>query len=263
MILDPINSITSIEFYKKVVGQKLGRTFLYLSYLGLMFSVAFTFFLRKQIWPVFQETFQWLETSVPPIAFANGRLSTPTNEKVVIRYPHNELLAFTLDTSRTEPVTSRMLQDDKVSGYVTANALYVLQPGGRLDVQDFSRTPTRSAPMVVDAKLYRRLADSIHMVLYPIGLCSCFFVFLCWKLLTTVFFSLIALLINGMVEAGLGYRPLFNLSAYAQTLVIAMQTILLLVPAQVPYFGLITTIITTVYLWLAIKRNAPPLPQGL
>jgi len=261
ILLDPINSITSVEFYKKVAGQSLGRSFLYLCYLGVLFSIVFLVFLKTHVWPSLQETFQWLETSVPAVTYAKGRLSTPTAEKVTVRHPRVTEVAFTIETRRVEPVTAQMMTDDKVSAYVTGSALYVLQPGGKVEVYDFSKVPSAQTK-VFDAKFYRELARDLRLILYPLGFVAAFAVFATWKLAATLFYSLIALLINGVAEAGLAFKPLFNLSVYAQTLVIVVQCILLLFPAQVPQFTLLAAVATTVYLWLAIKRITPPRPQA-
>jgi uncharacterized membrane protein len=261
MILDPINSITSIDFYKKVAGQTLARTFLYLTYLGILFSIVFLVFLKARVWPALEETFHWLETSVPTITYSHGRLSTPTNEKVTLRHPKINEVAFTIDTGRAEPVTTQIMQAEKVSAYVTGTALYILQPGGRVEVYDFSKV-TDAEAKILDARFYSELERDVRLVLYPFGFLASFLLFTVWKLVASLFYSLFALLINGLAEAGLAYKSLFNLSVCAQTLVIAVQAILLLIPAQVPQFTLLATVATTVYLWLAIKKNALPRPQA-
>jgi hypothetical protein len=261
MILDPINSITSINFYKKVAAQNLGRTFLYLTYLGFMFSIVFLVFLKARVWPSLEQTSHWLETSLPTITYSKGRLSTPTNEKVTVRHPEINEIAFTLDTGRVEPVTAQMMADEKVSAYVASNALYILQPGGRTEVYDFSKVPGAETK-VIDANFFREMTRELGLVLYPFGFLVAFALFAAWKLAAALFYSLIALLINGVAEAGLAYKTLFSLSVYAQTLVIAVQCILLLIPTQVPEFTLLATVATTAYLWLAIKKIVPPPPQA-
>ena len=165
------------------------------------------------------------------------------------------------DARRAEPVTAQTLAQEKATAYLTGGALYILQPGGKVEVYDFSKVPTTET-RVFDAKFYRELARDLGLVLYPLGFAAAFAIFMVWKLVSTLFYSLIALVVNGVAEAGLEFKPLFILSVYAQTLVIVVQCILLLVPAQVPQFTLLSAVATTVYLWLAIKRLAPPPPQA-
>ncbi|HAM34860.1 MAG TPA: hypothetical protein DEB40_04650 [Elusimicrobia bacterium] len=256
MILEPINSITSIAFYRKVAGQKVWRSFLYLAYVGLIFSAVFTFMLKIRVWPAIMDTFQWLETSVPTLTFANGRLSTPTNELLTVRHPTIEKIAVAFDTARTEPVTPQLMADNKVLAYVTGNAMYIMQPGGKVEVYDFSKAPNPK-PVVVDADFYREIARGLAAILYPIGFLAAFALFMVWKTVSTLFYSLVALMINGVADARLEYKALFNICAFAQTLVIAVQGILLIIPARVPFFGPLALAATTIYIWLAVKTNAP------
>jgi hypothetical protein len=152
------------------------------------------------------------------------------------------------------------MTDEKVTAYVTSGALYIMQPGGKVEVYDFSKVPSTETK-VLDAKFYQELARDLRLILYPLGFLAAFMLFAVWKLTATLFYSLFALLINGVAEAGLAYRPLFNLSVYAQTLVITVQCILLVIPAPVPQFTLLAAAATSAYLWLAIKKNASPRPQ--
>ncbi len=260
MILAPINAITSVNFYKKVSTQSLGRTFGYLVYLSVLFSLVLTVMLRVRVWPVLQGTFNWMGTSVPVITYANGRLSTPTNERLVLRYPALPQIAVILDTARTAPVTAQEMADAKVMAYATASAIHVLKGAGQVEVYDLSKGPAK--PFVLDDKFYRELARNLSRLLYPAGFAACFVVFFLWKSLAALFYSCIGLIINGVSEAGLEYKSLFSLSAYAQTLLIAVQAIMLFVPAHIPFFPVLAVAATGTYLWLAIRTNAPPSPAA-
>ena len=268
MILDPLNAITSVNFYKKVAGQGVGRTFLYLAYLGLIYSIFSTLWFKMHFLPLQQEAFQWLETNVPSITYSNGRLTTPTNERVTVRHPRLNWVAFTIDTSRTELVAPQMLRDNKVFAYVTANAVYIMQPGGKVEVFDLSKEPS-AKPAVIDAKLWRQIDQAVTWVEYPLVLVVCLTTFFFWKIFAALFFSLIASMVNGLAAAGLAYKPLFNISVYAQTLVLALTGIMMIVRGIPPFFhllvgrlNLISIVVTTVYIWLAVKKNAAAAPQA-
>lgn len=253
MFLDPVNAITSVSFYKKLSAQRLGRTFGYLAYLGLLFSIVFTVMLRTRVWPILEGTFHWMETSIPTITYANGRISTPTNERLILRYPAMPQIAVALDTARTSPVTAQEMLDAKVLAYATSQTLHVMKSGDQIEAYDLSKGSGK--PFVLDAKFYQDLAKGIAMILYPAGFISCFLAFLIWKSFSALFYSCIALVINGACEAKLEYKSLFNISAYAQTFLIAVQAILLLVPTHIPFFPLLAVAATGTYLWLAIQKN--------
>jgi hypothetical protein len=259
MILDPINSITSINFYKKVSEQKLGRTFLYIAFLGLFFSAAFAVTVKVRLWPAIENTFSWLETAVPTLTYSKGRITTPTNEALTVRHPTIPQVAFAIDPNRTAPATAVELSDGKLIGLLTGGAMYILD-GNKVTAYDFSRSASDKT-VIIDAKFYRELARGLKIALYPLALIVCFVFFCVWKLAAALFFSLVAVMLGSMQEPRLPYKSLFNISAYAQTLVIAVQGMLLIIPAHVPLFRPLAFAATTIYIWLAIRKHAPPQPQ--
>lgn len=259
MILDPINSITSVAFYRKVAKQSAGRSLVYLGYLALLFAVAATWAVKVRVMPVVAETFDWLEKTMPPLTFSGGKLSTPLQAPLTVRHPKMASVGVIIDSNRTEPVTPQMLEQNNVVGYLTGNALYVIRSPGQLEVYDFSKTAAAggSKPTVIDGEFYRNAAKLCGTIIYPSAAAASFLFFLAWKLLSSLIYSMVAMMINASTEAKLAYAPLFNISVYAQTLITVIQAMLLFIPGQVPMFSLAALIITGVYLWLAIKTNGP------
>lgn len=260
MILDPINSITSIDFYKKVAKQGIGRSLAYLAYLGLLFSIVATIALKVKVGPVVDETFLWLEKSMPAITFADGKLSTPTGEAVTIRHPSISDIAITVDTGRTEPVTAELLERNKVIAYVTSNAMYLMERPGQTRTFEFGKSAAApgSKPTVIDAAFYHQAGIIMSRVLYPLSFVLSFFIFLLWKGIAAGFYSLMSLLINAITGAELEYLALLNITIYAQTLIIAVQAIFLFMPVGLPAGGLIAVAATGAYVWLAVKRSMEP-----
>lgn len=259
MILDPINSITSIDFYRKIARQSFGRSALYLAYLALLFSVTGTIAFKVKVGPAINETFQWLENSVPPLTFSGGKITSALAAPLTIRHPRVQEVALTIDTPRTEPVTPQLMEERHVMAYLASNAFYLMQKNGKIEVYDFSRA-AGTRPVVLDAAFYRNANRIMNRVIYPIALTLTFLLFLLWKGCSSLVYSLVALAINQVAEAGLAYGALFNISVYAQTLVIALQGILLFMPAGIPLFWLAALVITGIYIWLAVKRNSQPAP---
>jgi hypothetical protein len=257
MILDPINSITSIEFYKRVAKQNIGRSVSYLFYLALLFSIAATIALKVNGGPVIDETFRWLETSMPVITAFNGRLSTPAGKPVTVRHPSIAEISITVDTARLEPLTFDMLEKDKLLAYVTGNALYVRKSPGKMETYDLSKAAAKPGdkPVVIDAAFYRKAGVVVSRILYPSSLVLAFLVFLPWKTFSTGLYSLMALLVNSMTGAKLEYKALFSIALYAQTLVIILQAIFLFLPVPLPAANIVSTLLTGVYIWLAVQRN--------
>lgn len=262
MLLDPINSITSVTFYRKVVQRPVSRAMVYICYLGVIFTLASVLAMKFRVVPHIDETFAWLAQSVPPITFANGKITTPARGPVLVRHPKIADVAFIIDTKRTEPVTSRILEDENIIAFLTADALYLRSGPGKVQVHDFS-TAENPNPVVIDADFFHNTAKAVPFILYPMVLLITFPLFIVWKAISSMLYTVMALMINAIVNGGLEFPALFSISAHAQTTVILLQMIFLFT-AQPPGFPLIALIVTGTYIFLAIKtlRDAPAPPEA-
>lgn len=257
MFLDPINAITSIEFYKKVAKQTLGRTAAYLAFLSLIFTLALTVALKVKVGPAIDETFVWLEKTMPKLTFEGGKLRADPPVAVTLRHPKIEEVAIVIDTARAEPVTAADLEKAKVSAYITGTAMFLSPSPGEVRVHEFGAAPSSPGqqPVVIDSKFYSELARITRLVLYPSLMIVVFVFFASWTLMSTAFYSLVGLAANTVAGAGLDYKALFNIALYAQTLITALQAIFLFMPVGLPLAPLVSLILTTAYIWLAVKAN--------
>lgn len=260
MILDPVNGITSVEFYKKVAKQTVGRSFLYLFYLAFLFAITTTVALKVRAGPLIDETFRWLEKSMPRITVLDGKLSSDTPGPVTVRHPENAEVAVTVDTARLEAVTPELMEKEKVLAYVTGGALYVRKSPGKLEVYDFSKAVAKPGdkPLVIDGTFYRKAEAVVNRVIYPFCLVLTLVVFLFWKSASTCLYSLLAVFINSAAGAKLDYKALWNITLYAQTLIIILQAIFLFMPSPLPASQAVASLLTGVYIWLAVRRNMEP-----
>ena len=71
------------------------------------------------------------------------------------------------------------------------------------------------------------------------------------------------MLLNGSLQAGLAFKSLLNISVYAQTLALFVACVTLFLPFQIPFFPVISWVVTGIYIWLGIKQAkespAPPI----
>lgn len=262
MLLDPVNAITSVNFYRRVASQGVGRSILYLAYLSLLFSMALTAAFKVRVGPEIDATFVWLEQSMPALTLQGGRVASNPPGPTTLRHPKFPDLALTVDTARAEPVTSDLLETNKVFAYITATTLYMKTPQmGRLEIIDLTKAAAPK-PVVIDAAFFKSTSGILNTVLYPgVFLFGLAFAIL-WKTSMALLYSLLALMINAVAEGGQPYARLFNISVYAQTLVVALDAVFLFMPTGIPGFSILSLIITGVYIWLAIKRLNEPAPSA-
>ena len=259
MLLDPINAITSVDFYRKVAKQSVGRSVAYLAYLSLVLTLALVVALKIKVAPAAENVFKWLETSMPKLTFQNGKLAANPPEAVTIRHPDYETAAVTIDTERTAPVTAEDLKRNKVSAYLTSDTLYLMPSEGDVRVHHFAKAAAQPGqpPVVIDAAFYRELWRVTKLVIYPTMMVIFFALIAAWTVVSTTFYTLVALVANSIAEAGLEAKALFNIALYAQTLITVLHGIFLYMPVGLPAPLLVSMASTTAYIWLAVKRNAP------
>lgn len=256
MLLDPINSLSSFDFYKKVAAQSLGRSFLYLAYLGVVFSLFVTLAVKLRIGPIIDETFDWLSKTVPTMTYAEGRMSSSASGPVKLVHPKLPEIAFIVDTTRVDPVSPAELAEAKVTAFMTAKAFYLRHRSGKVEVYDLSKG-SADKPVTIDAAFFQTAGRILSRVLYPLTFAITVVLFFFWKFAATLIYSLLALILNVTAKSGLEYGALFNMTVYAQTAVILLQCVAMLLPFSIPFFTPLALAVTGVYLWLALKQFAP------
>ena len=257
MILDPINSVASIDFYKKISGQSLGRSFLYVCYIAALFSVVSTFALKIKVGPVIDETFQWLERTMPPLTYENGKVTSTLAAPLKLQHPRLPEVSLVIDTNRLDAVTPQQMAEAKALAFLTASAFYLRQQNGKLEVYDLSKSPAGAKPVQINSAFFQNADLIMGRVLYPVALVIFFTLFLAWKAFASIVYSLAALLINALANGGLGYSSLLTIAIYAQTLAVGFLAVSLFLPFNIPGFSLICLLITSFYIWLAVKRPSP------
>ncbi|MBI5209612.1 MAG: DUF1189 family protein [Elusimicrobia bacterium] len=256
-ILDPINGITSIKFYRKVAQQSLKRSFLYLLYLSAIFTLAMVLAAKVRLAPAIVEVTDWLAQNVPQLTFADGKVTSPSPSPITLRYPKLPDVGMLIDTTRVDPVTPAIMEENKVQVYLTSNAVYLMRQPGKIEVNDLSKTPS-AKPVTVDANTYREFGRIVPIIVYVSLLFVTPFAFVCWKVGATLFYSLVGLMLNAAFDANVSYASLLGVTLYAQTLVIALQTVVLFTPSVPPYFAVIALVVVGIYLALALKALKAP-----
>ncbi|MFH2204723.1 MAG: DUF1189 family protein [Elusimicrobiota bacterium] len=260
MITDPLKSVIDFAFYRDVPKKSLGATFGYIAYLGLIYSVVVVIALFVHLRPKIQEAVDWASTEVPEMTLADGKLSSSAQGLTVVRHPKAEELTVIIDTDRTTAVTPAEMHERKALAYLTQNAIYVVRggsAGARMEAYDLSKAQNEK-PVSINAEFYQSLGSVLTTILYPAALLTSWLIFLLWKHAAALIYSLVALLINAGVGGRLEFSELYKLAVYAQTPVIVLQMVTLLLLKPIPYFRVLAFIVVGVYLWQAIRQHVPP-----
>lgn len=257
MILDPVNSIVNFPFYREVPKKSGGAIFGYIAYLGFLYSLTVVLALFVHMRPKLAETIDWLKDSVPKMTLANGRLTSEARGPVSLVHPSLEEIKVIIDTDRTAAVTPAEMTRRKAVAYFTSNTIYILS-GTKMEAYDLTKAENKE-PVVIDGKFYEMIGSVMSVILYPIAFFTTFLVFLVWKSMAALIYSILALIINALCSGGLKFGDLFKISVYAQTPIVALQMLTLVLMKPIPLFRILAFILVGVYLWQAIRQQqAPP-----
>lgn len=255
MIQDLLGSVASAQAYRRFAAEKSSRTALYLFALSLLFTVGGSIAMQMRIGPVVDETFAWLAAEVPTLTFSAGKVTSSADAPKRIVHPKASEVAVMIDTARTEPVTRQTLEDAKVLAYLTNNALYIEQQQGKVEVYDLSKAALER-PVVVDSKFFREAAGALKKVVYPLAILTVFVFAAAWTAFAGLFYAVLGLLLGSFSGSALGFGAMYQIAIHAQTAALLVRIVLSFLPFAVPLSGLLTLLITSVYLWLAVKATA-------
>ncbi|MDE2292078.1 MAG: DUF1189 family protein, partial [Elusimicrobia bacterium] len=255
MIKDIARSIGDFSFYQEAVRKPVWATVAYLVLLGAFFSLAVTAALYVNVRPRILDAAEWAGAHIPKLTLSEGRLSSDAAAPTEVRNPAMPEFGLMVDTGRKEPVTPEEMTQKKLVVYLTGDSAYVLTQD-RLETYELSKTKGEK-PLVMDADFYRQTASVLLKVLYPIGFLTAWLTFIVWKHVAALVYSLIALLINAVVEGGHEFPSLYRMAVYAQTPVVVLQTAALFWPRPVPLFSLLALLVVSAYLWQGIRHAAP------
>lgn len=255
MIQDLLGSIASSQAYRRFAQEKTSRTVLYLFFMSLLFTVGGSIAMQIRIGPVVDETFAWLAAEVPTLTFSAGKVTSAEAAPKRLVHPKASEVAVMIDTARVEPVTKQLMEEAKVLAYLTNNALYIEQQQGKVEVYDLSKAALER-PMTVDAKFFRDAGGALKKVVYPLAILTVFLFAAAWTAFAGLLYSVFGLLLNSIAGGPLAFGPLYQIAIHAQTAALLVRIVLAFLPFAVPMSGLLTILITSVYLWMAVRANA-------
>ena len=258
MFTDLIASLTSPSAYRRFAGEKPLRTAAYTAFLSLIFVVALSVAIRIRLTPLFDQTFDWLKTTMPAITFSAGKLTSTAPTPTLVEHPRFKEVAVMIDTSRTEPVTAAQMKDAKALAYLTSNALY-MERDGRLEVFDLSKSASAKT-ITVDAQSYGEMERVFNWVFYPLVILFFFVIFCISLCFFAAIYGLAGMLVASLTGAELGFGALLKLALHAQSAAVLLRAVDALSPARIPSSWAVSLALSMTYLTLGIRAAGRPDP---
>jgi hypothetical protein len=235
------NSISNFQFYKSLQNESLGKAFLYLTKVVIIFGVI------SLIRPVavfdrgVDMAREYFIENIPDFVFEDGEL-TVTGEQPYIWEDDENNFIVAMDTSgQIEP---EILDDYNDGVYITNHYFIVKQDG--IEKRELSFSQLVGAKFtkndVAEWIPYAKWASGFIIIFGLIG----FFVGKLWSALLITLFGLI------ICSGKLQFTNVYKISIYALTLPVITKTTVGLLGRPIPWIGLVYYGIATFYIWKAI-----------
>jgi len=254
----PYFSLFSRKFYSEAAHAGAGRGFLYIVYLVTLMLFATFAAVNARLLPQANTFVDWLQSEMPIMQWTPAGLSMKDRTAFALIHPeYGPLARFDMTVKE---ITSVDMGDNSV--FVTAQKIYMRQPGREgfrifdvMQLGDKNAQPFEIRPDNIGF-FYQKIKPWLVVMLSG----SFWFAFLLWKVLAALFYSWIALIINMTRREKLDYSHLWTIACFALTPVALIQTLQFAIPqlGALPFGTTGSFMVTTAYLYLAIKGTEPP-----
>ena len=263
------------EFYREIVTQSFGRSFVYFLLLilavSIIFSIKYTADARGEI----GEVVTWINTEfaerlpefLPEITIKDGEVSSPAEQPYIHEW---EEFVFILDT--TGSITSL---DDYQNGVLITKRTIIVRTieNGKIQTEEHDLSMITSLNigpgkgegelitfsfqewrLSVTQENVTKWSKFISRALLPLIVVFFFFYHFTTKFIHLLFFSLVSLIANRIVDAGLEYSHLLNIGIFALTPPLALAVLAMVFGLTIPMFWLLYIVVYCAFLIMAIKR---------
>lgn len=235
-------SISDFEFYKKLQNDSMGKAFLYLTKLTIIFGVI------SLINPVLgfdrgvDSVREYFHENIPYFVFEDGELDVKNNQPFVWE-DKEENVIVAMDTSGQ--IGPEILNGYYEGFYITKN--YAVFKRNGIEKREFNFSQLKGITFTKDDVSswipYLKWIDGFIVIFGFIG----FFISKLWSALLITFFGL-------FICSGKNRFPeLYKMSIYALTLPIVIKTAKDILTIEIPWFGLIYYGIAGFYMWKAVS----------
>jgi Protein of unknown function (DUF1189) len=263
------------KFYKDIAGQpfskSLGFLFAVVLFISIIFSFQFSLGMKKvmlQAKAWVDENLEKVTSEIPEIEIKDGSLISPKDK--FTKAWETEKAALIIDPQE-DNAYSTLEQYDNVF-LLTQHKLMVksLKADGTTEIKSynldkvkiFKMSPIpKGVRMVLENKEFevtdltvKKWIKMASLLIFPVSLLFVFLWYSFAKILQVLFWSLAALIFNGVFKAKLLYKDLLTIGVYALAGPTVLAVIKSIFNIPIPAFSLIYVLIYLLYLGLGIKE---------
>lgn len=254
-------SITKFEKYPEMATEGVGRAFLYLLVLILMFSIIFVFALLIKFNFLSKGAISFIETNFEQINYQNGELTVNTkNENITTDIANFVINTKKLTDEQTKAYENRssfakveviLLRDKAIlkneDNVLNINYKDILE---KLEIYQFDKSDVVS---LLQNEINSPKAYVVYGIIMTIYLFIAYFIAALFDVLILSFFGWITTI---FAKIQIRYRAIFNMAVYAITLSTVLRLVYFVIRLftnfEIKYFDLMYTAISFICLAAAI-----------
>lgn len=220
-------SISNYDFYRIIVKESLGKAFGYLILFSLMISVL------SCIKPVYDTNkaiglvINHFESDIPYFELKNGELQVEGDMPIVFE---NENSIMVIDT-RENPDESVIYGYQQ--GFLVTKTKMVSKEGFEKTEYTFKDF----GAIDFNKKDVQKFLPSLKVFLIPIIIIGIILWTIIGKLLSSLFVSLLGVVVNSMLHGNLKYGDIYKIGIYSLTFPSIIKFIIRLMPYKIPYLS--------------------------
>lgn len=239
-------AITDFRSYRKIFQQSPLRSSVYLFWLALHSALVFTLAFGWHDLPSAYRFLDWAQDNFPPLQIADGKLSVPGEQPIVMEYLGDEIYTFVFDT-REEPVPLAKLNEPAV--VFTRESLYFLVEG-----QQHSWPWEQSAPVLLGRNELLELEQVLRWGFYPLAGLFFFVVAFLGKAFQALLLTFLAFSASARHLVRLPFHNYLTITLYALTPAVVLDLAVTASGQEIPLFSIIYWVTAGLYAYLSTQK---------
>jgi len=241
-----------LSFYSKEVYQDVAKNWTgigasYLLLLVFLLSVVSSIKMQSNINTLIDEDAPAIVSQLPTIKISEGELSIDKDVPYYIRNVETNNVLLVIDTSGQ----INSIQETSAIFFASQNRIQSRDPDNPGDLRTIL-IDQKWDTVIDQTKVITWLDKVKRLAFYPLVVFFTLFGFLIVQI-RVLLLSVIALIFNNMIKAGLHYSALLRLSAIAITPLMVVKALLMVMGVFFPLQGLLLLVLAVGYLYFGIK----------
>lgn len=237
-------SITDFEFYPLFLKESLGRAFLYLFMISLVFGIIGLSKVAYELNEGINFAVNYVKNDMPYFRFQNGKLNVEGDMPIIIEDGPEGIVVIDTTGKTNESIL------DKYERGIFINKHKLINKNNPVEKREIEFKQLHGVSFTKNSVI--RLLPKLKLVNLIVIIGGIIFIFI-GKIFSTLFVSLLGLIINSITKANLEYKDIYKLGIYSITLPTIIKVVANLLNYNIPFFFIIYYGIVIFYLWKSMS----------